>query len=84
MKYKVEDTIPNIHFKHSIKVRGMLDFHAVRSWFGQTYGACERLAHGSKIDNQHWSYEVIYQNYTIYVKGDEELSWFKIKWGNPA
>jgi hypothetical protein len=79
--YKLEDTRPNNYFKYGIKVIGMLDFHAVRNWFSQTYGPCESLAHGSKIDNLHWSFEIIYQNYTIYVKDDEELSWFKIKYG---
>ena len=61
----------------------MLNFHAVRNWFSKTYGPCESLAHGSKIDNKYWSFEVVYQNYVIYVKGDEELSWFKIKHGDP-
>jgi hypothetical protein len=84
MNYKLEDTRPNNYFKYGIKVIGMLDFHAVRNWFSQTYGPCESLAHGSKIDNLHWSFEIIYQNYTIYVKDDEELSWFKIKYGEPS
>jgi hypothetical protein len=84
MNYKLEDTRPNNHFKYGIKVIGMLNFHAVRNWFSQTYGPCESLAHGSKIDNLHWSFEIIYQNYTIYVKGDEELSWFKIRYGEPS
>jgi hypothetical protein len=83
MNYKLEDTRLNDHFKYLIRIGRMLEFHAVRNWFSQTYGSCESLAHGNKIDNMHWSYEVVYQNYTVYVKGDEELSWFKIKWSDP-
>ena len=83
MNYQILEVRQNEYFKHGIRVRGMLDFHAVRNWFSQTYGPCESLAHGNKIDNTHWSYEVIYQTYMIYVKGDEELAWFKIKWGDP-
>ena len=83
MIYTLEDTRPNDYFKYRIKVNGILNFHAVRNWFSQTYGLCESLAHGNKIDNKHWSFEVVYQNYTIYVKGDEELAWFKIKYGDP-
>ena len=84
MNYQILEVRQNEYFKHGIRVRGMLDFHAVRNWFSQTYGPCESLAHGNKIDNTHWSYEIIYQNYTIYVRGDEELSWFKIKYGDPS
>ena len=84
MNYTVEDTRPNDHFKYGIKVIGMLDFHAVRNWFSQTYGSCESLAHGIKIDNEHWTCHMVYQTYMIYVKSDEELSWFKIRWGDPV
>ena len=84
LNYLLQETVPNDHFKYLIKIDRMLDFHAVRNWFGQTYGPCESLAHGNKIDNPHWSYEVVYQNYTIYVRGDEELAWFKIRHGDPV
>ena len=83
MKYQLLDVRENDYFKYGIKISGMLSFHVVRNWFSQTYGPCESLAHGNKIDNPHWSYEVVYQNYTVYVKGNEELSWFKIKYGDP-
>jgi hypothetical protein len=82
MKYQLLDTRPNDYFKYEIKITGILNFHAVRNWFSQIYGPCESLAHGKKIDSKHWSFEVIYQNYAIYVRGDEELSWFKIRYGD--
>jgi hypothetical protein len=84
MNYSLHETRENQYFKHGIQITGMLNFHAVRNWFGQTYGPCESLAHGSKIDNLHWSYHVVYQTYMIYVQGDEELAWFKIKYGDPV
>jgi hypothetical protein len=28
--------------------------------------------------NPHWSYSVEYKNYRIYLKGDQELSWFQL------
>ena len=81
MNYQILNFTQSEYFKYGIRINGMLNFHAVRNWFTQTYGPCESLAHGEKINNKHWSYEIVYQNYTIYVKGDEELSWFKIKYG---
>ena len=83
MKYNLHETRENQYFKYGIQIQGMLNFHATRNWFGQTYGPCESLAHGNKIDNLHWSYHIVYQTYVIYVRGDEELSWFKIRYGEP-
>jgi hypothetical protein len=34
--------------------------------------------------NGHWAFQIHYNTYMIYVKGDEELSWFKIKYGEQA
>ena len=81
MNYQILNFTQSEYFKYGIRINGMLNFHAVRNWFTQTYGPCESLAHGEKINNKHWSYEIVYQNYTIYLPGDEELSWFKIKYG---
>ena len=83
MKYQLQDPRDNDYFKYGIKISGILNFQAVRNWFTKIHGPCESLAHGSKIDNLHWSFDMLYQNYTIYVRGDEELSWFKIKYGDP-
>ena len=81
MNYQILNFTQSEYFKYGIRINGMLNFHAVRNWFTQTYGPCESLAHGEKINNKHWSYEIVYQNYTIYLPGDEELSWFKLKYG---
>ena len=81
MNYQILNFTQSEYFKYGIRINRMLNFHAVRNWFTQTYGPCESLAHGEKINNKHWSYEIVYQNYTIYLPGDEELSWFKLKYG---
>lgn len=74
----VKSSVPG--YKYGIIIKGILSFHAIRNWFNNTYGACESLAHGDKIDNHHWTYNIGYNNYTIYVRDDEELSWFKIRY----
>ena len=84
MKYNLHNTRDKKHFEYGVQVHGMLNFHEARNWFTQTYGPCESLAHGNKIDNKHWTFHIVYQTYMIYVKGDEELSWFKLKFGQEA
>ena len=79
MKYSVHETRENKHFKHGIQIHGMLSFHEVRNWFSQTYGYASTIAN-DVIDNEHWTFHMVYQTYMIYVKGDEELSWFKLKY----
>ena len=58
----------------------MLNFHHARNWFSSTYGYASTIAN-DPVDNKHWSYHLVYQTYMIYVRGDEELSWFKLKYG---
>jgi hypothetical protein len=57
MKYKILDVRLNNYFRYGIKIIGMLDFHAVRNWFSQTYTLCESLAHGNNINNKHWNFD---------------------------
>jgi hypothetical protein len=83
MKYSLHETRDNRYFKHGIQIHGMLNFHEARNWFCRTYGLASTLAN-DLIDNEHWSFHLVYQTYIIYVKGDEELSWFKIKYGDPG
>ena len=83
MKYIIEGPRPNDHFKYSIQVKGMLNFHDVRNWFSKTYGFASTIAN-NLINNEHWSFHMVYQTYVIYVKGDEELLWFKIKYSDPS
>lgn len=80
MKYSVHETRDNRYFKHGIQVHGMLNFHEARNWFSKTYGVASTIANDI-IDNEHWTFHLVYQTYMIYVKGDEELSWFKLKYG---
>ena len=83
MNYNLHKTRDNRYFEHGIQIHGMLNFHEVRNWFSQTYGFASNLSN-DLIDNEHWSFHMVYQTYMIYVKGDEELSWFKIRYGDPS
>jgi len=80
MNYSVHQTRDNRYFKHGIQIQGMLNFHHARNWFSSTYGYASTIAN-DPVDNKHWSYHLVYQTYMIYVRGDEELSWFKLKYG---
>jgi hypothetical protein len=66
-------------FKYGIKIPMMLDFHTVRQWMSSTYGYSTTI--GDVDANEHWSFAIKLNHYVIYIKGDEELSWFKIKHG---
>jgi len=64
-----------------IATERILDLHYIRHWLTQCYGPCETLAHGNKIDNTYWTYDILYNYYIIRLLGDEELNWFKLKYG---
>jgi hypothetical protein len=83
VNYTLEDTRPNDHFKYLIRIGRMLEFHAVRQWLSQTYGLAEQLDRDT-IHNLHWGFEIRLGASTVYLRGDEELSWFKIRHGDPA
>ena len=83
MNYTLEDTRPNNHFKYLIKIGRMLEFHTVRQWLSQTYGLAEQVDRDT-IHNPHWGFEIRLGGCTVYLRGDEELSWFKIKHGDPV
>jgi hypothetical protein len=83
MNYTVQDTRPNDHFKYLIRIGRMLEFHSARQWLSQTYGLAEQLDRNT-IKNPHWGFEIRLGSCTVYLRGDEELSWFKIKHGDPA
>lgn len=61
----------------------MLEFHAVRQWLSQTYGLAEQLDRDT-LHNSYWGFEIRMGGSTIYLRGDEELSWFKIRHGDPV
>jgi len=83
MKYTIEDTIPNDHFKYIVTVVQMLDFHEVRKWMSTTYGYTEDLKKHQPDTNPHWAFTINWRLLKIYLRSDEELSWFKIRYGNP-
>ena len=60
----------------------MLEFDTTRKWMTQTYGAAEQIDRDT-IDNPYWGFEIRLGGCTVYLRGDEELSWFKIKHGDP-
>ena len=70
------------HFKYLIRVGRMLEFDATRKWLSQTYGLAEQMDRDT-IHNPHWGFEIRLGGSTVYLRGDEELSWFKIKHGDP-
>lgn len=72
--------INNRFFKYGLKIPMMLDFHGVRQWMSATYGFSSEL--GDEDNNEFWAFIVKLNHYVIYLKGDEELSWFKIKHGD--
>jgi len=84
MEYRIHKAAPE-GFEYGIAIDRMLDFHAARQWFIETYGHSENTASpywtlGESLE-QHWSWSIAYQNYVIYLRGDSELGWFKIKFG---
>ena len=80
MRYSVHETRDNRYFKHGIQVFNMLDFHSARQWMSQTYGLSESVDKDVEY-NKHWAFFIKFQHYMLYVQGDEELSWFKMKFG---
>ena len=81
MKYSVHETLEQSYFKYGIEVSGMLNFHRARQWFTKTYGFSTNVSHDRPIENQHWAYHIVYKTYVFYVQGEEELAWFKLKYG---
>ena len=81
MKYSIHETIEQSYFKYGIEVFGMLNFHRVRQWFNKTYGFSTNVDYNQPISNEHWAYHIVYKTYVFYVQGDEELAWFKLKYG---
>jgi hypothetical protein len=85
MNYIIHETRDNEHFKYSVQILGgMVNFHNTRVWVTQTYGLGSDISKDEPIVNKHWAFFIKYRHYIIYLKGDEELSWFKIRHGNPV
>jgi hypothetical protein len=58
----------------------MLDFHRARQWLSATYGYSDEYNDNGPA-NEHWAFIIRLTSNVVYLKGDEELSWFKIKYG---
>ena len=84
IKYTIEDAMPNKHFKYIIDIGKMLDFHIVRKWMSDTYGYTEDIRKDTPDVNKHWAFAIDWRRHKIYLRGDEELSWFKIRYGDPV
>ena len=82
MNYSIHETRENRYFKHGIQVFSMLDFHAARQWLTSTYGFGDDIGRDEPIINKHWAFFLKFKHHVIYVAGDEELAWFKMKWGS--
>lgn len=61
----------------------MLDFHSARQWMSESYGQSESIDK-DVVYNDHWAFYMKYNHYMLYVKDDQELTWFKIKYGEEA
>lgn len=72
--------INNEHFKYNVKIPMMLDFHKARQWLSATYGYSDELNDGS-LPNKHWAFIIRLSSNVVYLKGEEEVAWFKIKYG---
>ena len=81
MNYTLEDTVPNEHFKYIIDVPNMLEFHEARRWMSATYGYTEDIKKDQPATNPQWAFTVDWRRHKIYLRGDEELSWFKVRHG---
>lgn len=78
---------------------GVLDFDRSRRWMNQTWGWSQDvdtratlisrkniLSSAVQTDdiNPHWAYSVEYQDYRIYLAGEQELNWFVLSHPNDA
>ena len=84
MNYTLEDTLPNKYFRYIVDIGKVLDFHDARKWMSETYGYTEDLKKDQPDTNPHWAFSINWQIHKIYLKGDEELSWFQIRYGAPV
>ena len=80
--------------KNSWQGTGVLDFDRARRWMNRTYGwsqdvetlvAIKRckirnpdVEVQAEDTNPHWAYSAAYKDYRIYLKGDEELTFFQL------
>lgn len=84
------------HFKYYLVPRHLKrpDFHEVREWAWQTWGASKELEewlydysrmngykpHEVFCHNERWCWDNVNYNRRLYLKSDEELMMFKLRW----
>ena len=83
MNYSIHETSDQTHFKYFIRIYKMLEFDSVRKWITQTYGMAEQIDRDT-INNPHWGFNIRLGGSIVYLRGDEELSWFKIRYGESS
>jgi hypothetical protein len=81
MRYTIEDPVPNDYFKYIIDIGRVLDFHDARKWMSETYGYTEDIKKDQPDTNPHWAFTINWKIHKIYLQGDKELAWFKIRYG---
>jgi hypothetical protein len=83
MYYTVVEAQPNRHFKYIVDIDRMLEFHTARQWLSATYGFTESIEKDLPDTNPHWAFLLAVTSYQIYLQGNEELAWFKMRYGDP-
>ena len=77
-----------VDWKKILNVSGVIPFHHARKWCNETWGFGTdvdthdvALRAGEQV-NPHWAYDAQYTQYRIYLAGDQELVWFRLKFGS--
>ena len=76
-----------VDWHKTLNVSGVITFHHARKWCNETWGFGTdvdthdvALRAGEQV-NPHWAYDAQYNQYRIYLAGDQELAWFRLKFG---
>lgn len=87
MKYIIEVNLPRGFNKSRERIN---QFKEYRVWMWETFGpSCEldnitligdKLGEPSSVER--WAWRTDFEHLRLYIRGDEELAWFKLKWTN--
>ena len=84
MKYLLDTNTDEMFtgYQYVTNIKRMMDFHAVRTWCNESFGISERdvLIHGRYVAEQ-WAWHLDYQRHRVFLKSEQELTWFKLKFG---
>ena len=77
-----------VDWRKTLNVSGVIPFHHARKWCNETWGFgtdvdthYTAMRAGEQV-NPHWAYDAQYTQYRIYLAGDQELVWFRLKFGS--